>query len=311
MNFKDSLYISQFKLNHYFIELVWAVLTFAITSYLMFLFTSQIKYPQWIFFDEKYLPLPLSAIKLVFWILLFLTSYPIVNYIVHIFKRGVSYRFRVYDWPSEWIHHGGIEVTTQQEGLEIKHSASGCLLKKYYWKDFEISFETKFLNDINKLHHRSLGILFRALNLESYFMFEMQVDKTNGDLYIKPHARLLGKWEFVDWKKVGTCPLDDFFKVKLLAEGRLVKFYVNNSLKYEWMLPDFIDFRGEKQSEPNIDKMDDKNTSITVLPLPFADKYGMVGFRADWLQGAFVKDIRIETLSQLDRTFLTIFRFRK
>ena len=136
MNFKDSLDIAQFKLRNHLVKLVWAIMMFLLASYLSFLFSSHVTYQQWAFLDEKYFPLSLSAIRIVFWIILFLVTLPIVNLIVGIFKRGVEYEFKVQDWPREWIHHGGVKATTQPAGLEIKHSATGCLLQKYYWRDF-------------------------------------------------------------------------------------------------------------------------------------------------------------------------------
>jgi len=250
------------------------------------------------------------AIKPIFWITLFIVTLPVANYIASLFKRGVDYEFNTHDWPHDWIHHGGVKVVNQPMGLKIKHSSSGCLFDKYHWKDFEVSFEAKFLQDITKLNHRSFGILFRSLNLESYFMLELQADKTNGDLYVKPHVRFLGQWEFVDWEKVGTYNLDKIFNIKLWCKGRFVKVYINNSQLYEWILPDKIDFRGQKQQEPTLDKSDDKNTSLTVLDLPFMNKYGLIGFRADWGQGAIIRDLKIKTLSQFDKTLFSIIRHK-
>lgn len=311
MNYRDSLDITQLKLNNFVAELLWATTTFLLASYLTFVFVAQVNYQQLAFLDEKYFPLSFFLVKTIFWTILFLSTYPFINFIISFLKRGVDYEFNLGDWPRKWIHHGGITISTQPIGLEIKHSASGCLYQENLWKDFVLSFEAKFLTDENKLHHRSLGIILRALNLESYYMFELQADKGNGGLYVKPHVRLFGKWEFVDWTKVDTIKFDNSLRIRLKVKGRLVKFYLNNSLRYEWILPDRIDFRVETQPDPKkIEEKDDKKTGLTVKPVPFIENYGMVGFRADWGQGAVVSDLKVKTLSELDRIFLSIFRFK-
>lgn len=303
MTLSESLDVARFRLQNYIPELIWAILTFIFSIYLF----SRADLQQ-ILVIEEYLPLSLALIKLVLWMLLFLLTFPLFESFISFFRRGVNYKFSTQDWPDRWIHHGGIKPTTRPDGLFIKQSASGCLLKDKLWKDFEISFEMKYDTSSmpEMMNFRSLGVLFRAQNLESYFMFEIATHKTSGDLYVKPHVRLLGQWEFVDWVCIDKIKLDDLLKIKLNVRNRKVKFYLDGSLKYEWTLPDRIDFRGIEQQEPEMTKSDKKNTSRTVLEIPFLTKYGMVGFRADWGQGAIVKDIKIKTYSKFDRLLLAI-----
>ncbi len=309
MDFKNSIDVVQFNLRSYRIELLWAITTFVIFTYLMFQFRSGNWYLQWSFLRIQYFPLPVSTIKSVLWILFYLITLPIIILITNSMRRGTDYEFKIEDWPDMWIFQGGSKINTPTGGLEVKHSASGCLFRKYYWKDFDLNFEMRFLQDDEQSNPRSMGILFRGINLENYFMLELRVDIENGDLYVKPHIRLFGKWEFVDWEKVGTVRVIDFLRIHLRVRDRLVKFYLDDSLKYEWTLPDRIDFRGDRQPRLNEEKDKDiEKSGQTVLPISFLNKYGMIGFRADWGQGATIKDIRVATLSQIDRAFLSIFR---
>lgn len=308
-NYKDSLDIAQLKLGNYSKEFFWAFVSFIISSFIIYIFVSWSNNQHFVFFDEKYFPLSFQAIKLIFWISIYLFTFSLVKYAFNFFQRGVDYELSLKDWPKNWIYHGGIKIVEKPIGLEIKQSPSGVLLTKYKWKDFVISFEMRFLQDETPFNYRSLGILFRGINLESYFMFELMADKMDNDFYVKPHIRLFGRWEYVDWKKVGNFKVSNFHKIKLWCKDRLVKLYINNLFTYEWLLPDKIDFRGLKQSEPNLDDTGtEKKTSITVLDIPFLNKYGMIGFRADWGQGAIIRQLEIKTLSNHDRNALSILK---
>ncbi|MBI3385569.1 hypothetical protein HY031_00625 [Candidatus Gottesmanbacteria bacterium] len=79
-------------------------------------------------------------------------------------------------------------------------STSGCLLKDYLWRDFEMNFDMKYLldekRDTKEYSMRYLGIIFGAENLDSYYMLELIVEA--GKLYLKPHVRYQGNWEIVD-----------------------------------------------------------------------------------------------------------------
>lgn len=124
----------------------------------------------------------------------FFLFYLIVIYLIFIklFRLSIDwyaglknrrYTFRNRDWPEKWLFSGNPEGIGSSE-LFIKWTRAGCLLKDYSWKDFKMSCEVKFLDDFDK----TVGLVFRAENLDNYFMIELSSKHNN----IKPHIRYRG-----------------------------------------------------------------------------------------------------------------------
>lgn len=300
--FDQSLRILSFNPKEYLGDFCRAVISFFISSFI-FYFLKDFSYIP-IFLHNEYMPISKGIIKIVVWILSFFFLKAISNFL----KRGVKYSFNPSDWPKKWIFHGLNNIQTNSNTLVIKHSGSGCLLKDYLWKNFEMTFEMKFFSqeDIqppDNIHDESMGIIFRANNLDTYFMLEIYIK--DNDFYIKPHVRTDGIWEIVDIKNIGAISVNDYLNVKLNVQDRTVTLFINDRKIYEWFLPTHTE-----KNAPDPSAIKTQSEAKTVPAIPFITSYGMVGFRANWFQGVIIKNLYIKTLSKLDSILLINHRIK-
>jgi len=313
MNLKEGLDITRFNLKDYISEILVAILAFIFSSFISNIFNNLFisKHPDFFLFKEGYLSLGSTAIKILLWIFLFI----IFNEFIRFFKRGVNYNFSIKDWPNKWIFHGLNNIQTNPSSLIVRHSDSGCLLKNYLWKNFEINFEIKYFPEVtvkykenngeikNKHIDRSFGILFRANNLDSYYMVELHYKNETQKIWIKPHVRLNGHWEVLeDFELDRNIDISNYFNVQLKVENQEATLLINNNQVYDWILPTHIDRYGQIDDTSDNDKH--KFNARTVPIVPFWNNYGMIGFRASWHQGASVRNLNISSLSKLDKIAL-------
>ena len=290
MNLQENILLLKFKITDYLQELVILLISFVIVSLLSSIISLPIK--------ENYWPLNSLTLRFVIWILLFLFLNEIWGEGKSFLKRGRKYIFRYNDFPDKWVFHGGVVAEANPSRLIVKMSNSGCLLKEYLWKDFEMKFDMKFLADVSNESGlvRSLGVIFRAENLDSYFMLEIIIH--NGKLYLKPHVRLRGNWEIIDLQEKGSMGTKDFIRIKITVTDQVCKIYINDNKFYEWILPKGVDtYRdvASGNSEPSVDK-ERVGTSKIVPEIKFRDKHGMIGFRAYPQQGAIIQNLRVKSI---------------
>jgi hypothetical protein len=69
----------------------------------------------------------------------------------------------------KWISNGKTKISNEGY-LFVKSSRAGCLLKDNYWKDFKMSFEMMFKFDDKFKKQKLFGLIFRAEDLDNYFM---------------------------------------------------------------------------------------------------------------------------------------------
>lgn len=220
-------------------------------------------------------------------------------------KEGRIYIFNGKDWPRKWIFNGKTKLT--DEGLLIKSSRAGCLLKNYYWKDFKMSFEMKFSSDRCESQKR-FGLFFRAEDLDNYFMIEIgeNVEKCKGTLIssIKPQVRYRGGWETMSLTEIKV-PFDfsNFFvKVSLEVKKDTACFFYKGTPIFRWVLPTYVDVNhiesGVKNNEGNTEKIIVSSAfSGHVQKIPFRLGYGLIGFRAHWNHtGTYVRNLKVEPL---------------
>lgn len=270
-----------------------------------------LKLPDNIYFPES---IKIATFFLIL-ILLFVLFKDFWKWVGIIRNKNKIYIFHSKDWPDKWIFNGKTELTDNAY-LFIKSSRAGCLLKNYYWKDFKISFEMKFSPD-NFRKQKLLGLVFRAADLDNYFMIEIGENaerfrnlNNQGDeegpwtlvSSIKPHIRYKGGWEIMSVEEITpSFDFSDFVKVSLEVKGDTVHlFYKNNSI-FNWMLPTYVDVN---HIESGVEDNREKTKSIVVggpydghvQKIPFRLDYGLVGFRAYMKHGAIIRDLKIEPL---------------
>lgn len=300
MNIDQILRIVRFNPWDYVWDFFRALLSLIIT-YLIFY--SLKAFPLDSILSYGYIPLNKPVIEIITWVVVFFCLRTVSNFL----KRGLDYHFVFNDWPKKWMFHGLNGIQANPAGLIIQHSRSGCLLKNYLWRNFEMEFELRFLPK-QEPFDQSIGILFRAVNLDTYFMLEIHNRDKENSIYIKPHVRIDGFWEVIEDRKVGVgIDANDFLKLKLEVIDRIATLFINGKSIYEWLLPTHADL----YENLNTRSSDNKQTSeaATVPNISFLNRYGMLGFRADWGQGAIIKSLRIKTFSKLDSILLIHRRF--
>ena len=154
-----------------------------------------------------------------------------------------------------------------------------------------MDFELKFLKkeDFNGEYCKNVGIIFRAKDLENYFMIEIKIDKNI--LWIKPHVRYEGMWDVMSDDKFLTEAEtqkfnDDWVHLKLTVNKNTAELSIGDDKKYEWALPTHVDINhiesGIKESNNISPEQDSKfGAKVTYLPeIDFRNSSGMIGFRA-------------------------------
>ncbi len=268
-----------------------------------------------LFWNYKYIPytstLVIGICWIIFWIILislieaFVASsikiWDFLNKYLH-----VSYKLSEKSCPSNWLLQGGIrlgkyfEGSSQKTQIIIARSNSGCLIKDKFlgfpmrWKNFESEFDLIFPQSSD----RAVGIIFRAQDLENYFM--IQIRAWNGEDYklmIKPHIRMYGNWEVIDLNEKELENIDTFdsptdtLHVLVKVEDIFAHIFIKDKLVYTWTLP--------SNTEPNLiqhAKPDDKISAGLVPEIPFRKIFGMFGFRAYPGENAIIRNLEIRTI---------------
>lgn len=211
------------------------------------------------------------------------------------------YKFKNQDWPKEWIFNGKPEPFVKNGELFIKSSRAGSLVKNYQWKNLKITFDMKF-NPSRTRPLKNLGLIFRAEDLDNYFMLEILQDNPFDGKPItglKPHVRFNSGWEMMDIEEIDL-NFSSFKKVCLEVQNDIITlFYEDNSI-FKWVLPTHVDVNhveaGFKPDDSGQKNILGKDVAKGVQEIPFRIAYGRVGFRAHPGQGAIVKNLKIEPL---------------
>lgn len=205
-------------------------------------------------------------------------------------KKDRSYKFSSQDWPNKWIFNGST-VPENISDLKIQSSRAGCLLDNYFWKNFRMSFEAKFVHSM-----KIFGVIFRAEDLNNYFMIEIAESSVN------PRVRYSSGWEEIESTSY-SLKSDDFFVVVLEVKDETACLYIQGKFVLSWILPNYVDVNhweaGVKvgnNNENKKEKIEQKPLAGHVQKIFFGNRPGKIGFRAHQGQGAIIRGLTIEPL---------------
>lgn len=259
--------------------------------------------------------IPLNILRFVFWLLAFRLFQELWGRFTAYKKRGRYYKFTPDSWKKDWIFNGKTKLLFNPVRLRVNSSRAGCLYRKHLWKNFEMKFKMRSLVDevFFQEYVSCIGIIFRAKDLQNYFMLEIFVgvdkkeDKEIWGIWLKPHIRYHGMWEFMSldgiylFKQNESKLFKEWMNVKLIVDDNVARLTINDFDEYDWILPTHVDVNhiesGTKKEFSSSAEKDEFGTKNTDLPrIDFKDFFGMIGFRAHLNQGAEVKNLTVKKL---------------
>ena len=205
-------------------------------------------------------------------------------------KRNKIYKFKSQDWPDDWIFNGVATLVSNPSGLHIKSSRAGTILREYSWRDLEMTFEMRYARHLMN----NIGVIFRALDLDNYFMLEIIL--RDNQTRIQPLVRYRGAWETSEEEELGSVDWSDSVRVRLNVKDALATLEVGSFL-YEWILPTHVDVN-HIEAGGRLTNQDAENQGIakSVPEIPFRLDFGMIGFRAHQGQGAIIRNLKVKPL---------------
>ncbi len=316
MGTKD--FFDLFKLNilknsrAYLFLIFWFILFAYIPFFVKFLPLSLISFLAEI---QKNLPqadywvIPSRAFIFIVWVLSAVLLIELYVRFKNFIKRGDSYSFTESSWNKDWTFNGKTNLLLDPLRLKVNSSRAGCLYNARLWKNFKMKFQMRFLNDGNfiQAYNQNIGIIFRAKDLENYFMLELLIHEN--EVWLKPHVRYQGMWEAMSEDRI--LPLGqsepewirerEWFKVKLVVKENVVSLTMSDMNEYQWSLPTHVDINhiesGVKEKQSVSADREEFGAKITDLPkIDFKDSFGMLGFRAHLYQGAEIKNLNIKVV---------------
>lgn len=249
--------------------------------------------------EESWL-IPLSILKILFWVLAFLLFKELYDRLKDYIKRGDSYNFTVRSWKRDWIYNGKPKLLNNPARLRINSSRAGCLLKKLLWKDLEIKFKMQFFIQKPFIYDyaENLGIIFRAKDLENYFM--LQILRQGNKFLARPHVRYEGMWEAMSDEEIGIkkSNVGEWFKIKLKVQEQRAEINIEGVGEFVWILPTHVDINHieDGMRKSNVGSTSDESFGAKKSFLPtieFSDSFGMIGFRAHLNEGADIRDLDV------------------
>lgn len=250
-------------------------------------------------------------ILVVCWVILsllldkFLFEVPLA--IWHFISKFLKMRYKPLNgnWGKEWIRQGGIRVEkidgSSKFQMVVGLSNSGSLYGDSFWslpkrwKDFKMTFEWSFPLD----RHRTMGIIFRAKDLENYFMIQIRaLQQEEHVIRVIPHIRYKGNWEVINLDKddmVSSIKLEsttEFVKLSLEVKGLNVVIKADGDLLYTWVLPSHT----ELNYIQHLTSQDDKTSKAVVHKIPFQNIPGYIGFRAYPDEESIVRNLVVEVI---------------
>lgn len=323
----ENIKLLSLNIKEYFKDMFGLVLTGLITNTILHFFYWKLVL-NWIPWKIDFFPLSFELLKVFVWVTTFLVfrwfwQEKIKTWLS--IKQQNKYGFnnkknkeRLTDevFIKDWIIQGNTQP--HNNGLLVTNSNSGCLIKpkgifgvKRIWKDFEANIEFEFpkqnksINPFSSHYHGSnlhleddcsypfedcLGIIFRAQNLDDYFMIEIK--KVRGHLVLRPHLRLGGNWDtpILNADKNSIKFNKKLVSLCLLVKNNIAKVVVGKKI-VRWIFPTYVDTNLIQKA---------KNKEIikkSMIPeVYFRNRSGMFGFRCYGNQIVYVKSLKINSI---------------
>ena len=206
-------------------------------------------------------------------------------------KTNFDYDFtklNITDLSKIFIHQGMLSNFYEKEKCLYLNSSSEGLITRYKFKNFKLTFRTKILD-------HGFGIIIRAKNLENYFMYRINFDRSG--ISITPHIRKDGLWEpqklFVEEDSKIKAQENEILIFELTNNNHKTDLNIFRSNKiikrFEYLYPSFFALMSESNSEGPTPK--------NIVPKIEWPKYGRVGFRVHGLdERAIIYNLDIEEL---------------
>ncbi len=228
---------------------------------------------------------------IILWFLIYITIKKALVFTVKFLLSFREYEFESHHWPSKWEYQGNIRLGEDKNSLFITDSNSGGILKNYYWKNVNISFDCKF--QVGK--DGTLGIIFRAKNLSDYFMIQIN----NKERRITPHIRISGLWE-TNEEPTYDPPLTvaRFYKITLQAVNENVKLFIDGNQTLDWNIPTNSDIKLTKILNRLSMEEDSQKADNSLVPrIDFRNQYGQIGFRSFPGESAIIKNLIVRRIA--------------
>ncbi|MDO8269693.1 MAG: hypothetical protein Q7T54_03420 [Candidatus Levybacteria bacterium] len=229
---------------------------------------------------------PVNLLFLLFWFLIFILGKRLFQGFYKFAASFIPYTFKSKDWSKQWDHQGNIRLWENEDNaLYVTDSNSGCILKRHYWKNLEMSFLCKFPTGTDD---QTVGIIFRAKSLSDYLMVQIN-DKGK---MIVPHIRMEGNWETTRQPNYAlNFEKDVYFDVILRVIDEKVELFINGNTMLKWTIPTNSDLTSADKNE----KYED-----TIVPaIDFRKGYGRIGFRAFQGENAVIKNLKVKRLPSI------------
>jgi len=240
----------------------------------------------------KYSPISLAILKP----LVLISVFIFLDKKIYQTIKGRRYYFTVDDWGKNWIFQGGIYVNAKNDSLVITDSNSGCLYNKRIWRNFRMTFKVELIGD-NHGNNKRLGIIFRAKDLGSYYMF--QIEENNNGVRVFPMVRMLGKFEKLGEKVILSKEPNNYYNVTLFVRGTSAELEIGGA-NCSWLLPTHFEQNiiqsQHGHNEENIGGDSIGGSDDSIPKIFFRDDYGKVGFRNHSIEKAEVSDLEIRSI---------------
>ena len=299
MNIDNLKILLRLNIKEFRYELLLLVLTGLASNYLLSL-VGQVTVKNY-----DYFPLPLSIIKILLWIILYLLIVPVYPKIITIISTIIKNKYsfdrsspmNAERFSKEWVSQGN--VVLKDGGILISNSNSGCFINKRLvsriWKNFTAEISVSFPSQNDPRLEKRIGILFRAQDFENYYMMEFYKDK--GILKFRPHVRFMGAWDapILDVDENMYKLKRNSFRITIKAKESVIKISINNNINtFVWCLPSHFETNLFIKAIKDKDKVEETFSKTNVPELSFKNLAGLFGFRAYGNQYAFISALKVK-----------------
>lgn len=215
-------------------------------------------------------------------------------HIILVLIRGKDANFIYFPFISwkehaNWMGNGNFEYVKSAAAFRITESHNGFIYSKAInWVNYKLSFQFKIV-------HQSVGIIFRAVDLSNYIMFQIFEDR------VKPHIKVNGLWVFFDPKRPANIPFVELVPIApKLSKDRwyMFKATCDKSLITICLMEDDSRLLDRTWAIPEGNVLFPLMLEPKPADVPFSMNldYGTFGVRNDGSEMAFIRDLLVEKI---------------